>query len=135
MISWIPNWKGKKLKMFVSKSNLAERFKWNFCNTASLLWRPGKVSFFFGDWPMTCLFFIIARILLNRINAFVPIFSLRTFRRRNAECFFFFMQFFSRLYFVENHQWKHQNNVGNLFKVNNKDTRTASLMSFWCLYC
>ena len=27
---------------------------------------------------------------------------------------------------------KLQNNESNLFKVNNKDTRT---MSFWCLYC
>ena len=28
-----------------------------------------------------------------------------------------------------------QNNVRNLFRVNNKDTRTTSLISFWCPYC
>ena len=32
-------------------------------------------------------------------------------------------------------QWKHQNNVWNLYKVNNKDTRATSMTSFWCLYC
>ena len=29
---------------------------------------------------------------------------------------------------------KHQTNVGNLFKVNSKDTRTTSLALFWYLY-
>ena len=32
---------------------------------------------------------------------------------------------------VQSQQWKHQNNVWNLFKVNNKDARTRS----WYLYC
>ena len=36
---------------------------------------------------------------------------------------------------VQSQQWKHQNNVWNMFKVNNKDTKTTSLTSFWCLYC
>ena len=31
-------------------------------------------------------------------------------------------------------QLKHQKKVGNMFKVNNKDTRTTLLNSFWCLY-
>ena len=35
---------------------------------------------------------------------------------------------------VQSQQWKHQNNVWNLFKVNSKDTRTTSLTSFWWLY-
>ena len=34
--------------------------------------------------------------------------------------------------FVQHQQWKHQENVWNLLKVNNKDTRMTSLM---CLYC
>ena len=36
---------------------------------------------------------------------------------------------------VQSQHWKHQNNVWNLYKVNNKDTRATSMMSFWCLYC
>ena len=31
--------------------------------------------------------------------------------------------------------FKVQNNVWNKFKVNNIDTRTTSMTSFWCLYC
>ena len=30
--------------------------------------------------------------------------------------------------------WRCQNNVWNLFKANNKDTRTSSTTLFWCLY-
>ena len=41
----------------------------------------------------------------------------------------------SRLLLVQNQQWKHQNNVWNLFKVTNKDSRTPSFKSFWCFYC
>ena len=36
---------------------------------------------------------------------------------------------------IESPPRKHQNNAWNLFKVKNKDTRTKSLASFWCLYC
>ena len=45
---------------------------------------------------------------------------------------------------VQSQQWKHQNNVWNLFKVNNKDYRTTSLTTerrhifhtlFWCYHC
>ena len=36
---------------------------------------------------------------------------------------------------VQSQQWKHQNNVWNLFKINNDDTRTTSITSFWGLYC
>ena len=35
---------------------------------------------------------------------------------------------------VQSQQWKHQNNVWNLFKVNNRDTRTTSMTLFWCLH-
>ena len=35
---------------------------------------------------------------------------------------------------VQSQRWEHQENVWNLFKVNNKDTRTTSMTSFWCLY-
>ena len=35
---------------------------------------------------------------------------------------------------AQSKQTKHQKNVGNMFKVNNKDTRKTSLMWFWCLY-
>ena len=37
--------------------------------------------------------------------------------------------------FVWSQQWKHQNNVWNLFKVINRDTRIISVTSLWCLYC
>ena len=36
---------------------------------------------------------------------------------------------------VQSLQWKHQNNMWNLVKVNNKDSKTTSLTSFGCLYC
>ena len=36
---------------------------------------------------------------------------------------------------VQSQQQKYQNNMWNLFKVNNKDSRTTSLTSFYCLYC
>ena len=35
---------------------------------------------------------------------------------------------------VQNHWWKHQINVWNLLKVNNKFTRTMSLTSLLCVY-
>ena len=41
----------------------------------------------------------------------------------------------SRYLLVQSHQSKNYNNMWNLFKVSNKDTRTTSLTSFWCLYC
>ena len=37
--------------------------------------------------------------------------------------------------YVQSQQQKHQNNVWNIFKGNNKDTRRMSLTSFWCLSC
>ena len=40
----------------------------------------------------------------------------------------------SRHLLIQSQQRKHQNNVWNLFNVNNKDIRTTSLTSFWCLY-
>ena len=36
---------------------------------------------------------------------------------------------------VQSQQWKHQNNVWDLFKVNNKDNRTTSLILLSLLYC
>ena len=33
---------------------------------------------------------------------------------------------------VQIQQWKHQDNKGNLFKVDNKGTLKTSI---WCLYC
>ena len=32
-------------------------------------------------------------------------------------------------------QWKYQNKVSNMCKVNNKDTRTTPVTLFWCHYC
>ena len=49
----------------------------------------------------------------------------------------------SRHLLVQSQQWKPQNNMGNLFKVNNKDTRTTSIRilltcnrfhSFFCYF-
>ena len=40
----------------------------------------------------------------------------------------------SRQLLVYSQHWKHQKNVLNLFKVNNKDTRTTPITSFWCLF-
>ena len=43
----------------------------------------------------------------------------------------------SRQILVRSERWKHQNNARNLFKVNDKDTRTTLMlmMWFWILYC
>lgn len=35
---------------------------------------------------------------------------------------------------LENIQWKHQSNAWDIFKVNNKETRTVSLTLFGCLF-
>ena len=35
---------------------------------------------------------------------------------------------------AQSEQWKHQSNVWNLFKINNKEARATSLTSFWCLH-
>ena len=35
---------------------------------------------------------------------------------------------------VQSKQWKHQNNVPNMFKANNKKIKTTLITSFWCLY-
>ena len=52
------------------------------------------------------------------------------------KCSEFSSRFFSsRHLLIQSQLWKHQKNVWNMFKVNNKDTRTTSLKSFWCLYC
>ena len=40
----------------------------------------------------------------------------------------------SRHLLVQSQQWNHQNNMENLFKANDKGTRTISLTSLWCLY-
>ena len=32
-------------------------------------------------------------------------------------------------------QWKYQNNVWKLVELNNKDIRTTTLTSLWCLHC
>ena len=40
----------------------------------------------------------------------------------------------SRHLLAQSEQWKHQNNVRNLSKVNNKNYRTASMKSFWCIF-
>ena len=37
----------------------------------------------------------------------------------------------SRYFIVQKQHWKCQRNVWNMFKVNNKGTRTTSLLSFW----
>ena len=42
------------------------------------------------------------------------------------------MQYLSILF--QSKQWKHQDNLWNLFEVKNKDTITTSLALFWCLY-
>ena len=39
-----------------------------------------------------------------------------------------------QLLLIQWQQQKHQKNVWNLFKVNNKDNRSTWLASFWCLY-
>ena len=44
----------------------------------------------------------------------------------------FKVKYHNRHVLVQNQQWRHQN-MWNLFKVGNNDTRTWSLTSFWCL--
>ena len=46
-----------------------------------------------------------------------------------------FLQLFTLDLLVLSQQFKHKNNVRNLFKVNNIDTKTMSRTSFCCLYC
>ena len=48
-------------------------------------------------------------------------------------CYHQFQNPTSRYLLVRSQQWKQQNKVSNLFKVNNKDNRMTSLTSFWWL--
>ena len=43
--------------------------------------------------------------------------------------------FLAGIYLFEVNNRKQLNNIWNLFKVNNKDTRTTSVTQFWYLYC
>ena len=36
---------------------------------------------------------------------------------------------------VQSQQQKHQKKMYNMFRVNTRDTRTTSIISFWCPYC
>ena len=40
--------------------------------------------------------------------------------------------YLSQYLLVLSQQWKHQNNVCNLLKVNKKETKLMSVRSFWC---
>ena len=63
------------------------------------------------------------------------VFREKKWRLKVVACFYKENPSASQHLLVPNQQWKHQNNVWNLFKVNNKDTRTTSMKSFRCLYC
>ena len=47
----------------------------------------------------------------------------------------FLSSFTSRHSRVQSSQQNYLNRVWNVFRVNNKDTRTTPLVSFWCFYC
>ena len=55
------------------------------------------------------------------------------------ECFRLFMlNIINIMKLVQNHQWKHQNNMWNLFKINNKDVSELLLVSLlltWNIHC
>ena len=46
-----------------------------------------------------------------------------------------FKTYSNRHLYVQSQQWKHQNNLWNMLKIINKDARTISWTSFWCLCC
>ena len=46
----------------------------------------------------------------------------------------FYNSFLCRHLLVQIQQGKHRNNVWNMFRVNDENTRTTSLPLFWCLY-
>ena len=48
---------------------------------------------------------------------------------------YFGIYFHSQHLFVPDQHWKHQNNVFDMLKVYNKDTRATSLKLLQCLYC
>ena len=49
--------------------------------------------------------------------------------------FYFVIHLLSQHLLARSQQWKHQMNVQDLLKVNNKATRSKSLTLFWCSYC
>ena len=53
---------------------------------------------------------------------------------RNVMMTFPGLSLIPRYLLAQSQKWIHDSNVGNLFKVNNKDTRTAPMTSFWCLF-
>ena len=46
-------------------------------------------------------------------------------------CQDFIPSFYSKLLFIETKE----QGVEYVFKINNKDTRTTPMASFWCIYC
>ena len=65
---------------------------------------------------------------------FIPIHLKCSFNKKSRTTFFVLLCNLASILFVQNQQWDHQKNVTNLFHVN-KDTRTTSNTSFWCLNC
>ena len=63
------------------------------------------------------------------------LFAIYTAKKKKKKILFHNKIRFQTTFFVQSEQWKHQEKVRNLFKVDNKYTRTTSITSFCCLYC
>ena len=90
--------------------------------------------------PLNCV-----TVLAHSKDNWTQLKRLHSFVRSRANSTAWIMKHFHLTFaVVQSQQWKHQNIVSNLFKVNNKDTRTRSITSitlnrfhtlYWCLYC
>ena len=123
-----------------------------------ILWKTPVVSFFLLPLKLVSLPIYYIRILPRSTSYHKVCDGSMTWRikyQKNASKFFrprhgdylcslsFIKKIFllnkylttpSRYLLAQCQQWKHQNNVKNLFKFGNKDIRTTSTRLFWCLY-
>ena len=89
--------------------------------------------------------------LPQRSRTFQILDDQSNFTNKRPYCKYQFCEIYRKTYFIE-HLWtaffatnqvnkykflvnSSNTRVLDMFKVNNKDTRTSSMTSFWCLYC
>ena len=101
-----------------------------------ILWMGNKNKGFFNEMLLISKWCHIIGCRKNK-NTFKKIYSvyISSADNKNTHFDYFVTQLPSRHLLVQGQQWKHKNNLWNLHKVNNKNTRATSMASLLCLYC
>ena len=123
------------LYLFLCRSSLSSNTKISFSNlptTSSIPWNI--ITWNDTKWRTTW------NVLVNLFITYYFLYSshifsiLKSFQNEILSGQYIPEDRSSRHLLNQSPQWKRQNNVWNLYKVNNKDNRTMSLMSLWGLY-